>query len=81
MRCTLHIERMGSDKFIQNRCLLTAKNRSLGARRLRWEDNIKMNHKEIKRGGVGCVHEVHVRDQRRRLMNFWSRYLAADFFE
>jgi hypothetical protein len=37
--------------------------------RLRWEDNIKMDLKEIMWGGMDLIHTAQDKDQRRTLVN------------
>jgi hypothetical protein len=43
--------------------------RPLGRPRLRWEDNIRMDLREIVRGGVDWMHLVQDRDQWWAVMN------------
>jgi hypothetical protein len=42
--------------------------RSLEIPRRRWEDNIRMDLKEIRWGGVDCMHPAQDRDQWRDLV-------------
>jgi hypothetical protein len=43
--------------------------RPLGRTRRRWEDNIKMNLREIGFGGVDCIHLAQDRDRWQALVN------------
>jgi hypothetical protein len=43
--------------------------RPLGRFRLRWEDNIKMDHREIGSGGVDWIDLAQDRDQWRAFVN------------
>jgi hypothetical protein len=44
-------------------------NRPLGRPRCRWEDDIRMNLREIGWGGMDCIDLVQDRDQWRALVN------------
>jgi hypothetical protein len=44
-------------------------NRQLGRPRLLWEDNIKMNLKEVECGGMDRIELSHDRDRWRALVN------------
>jgi hypothetical protein len=43
--------------------------RPLGRPRRRWEDDVKMDHREIGWGGVDCIDLAEDRDQSRALVN------------
>jgi hypothetical protein len=43
--------------------------RELGSPRCRWEDNIRMNLREIECGGVDWIHLAQDRDQWRSLLD------------
>jgi hypothetical protein len=43
--------------------------RPLGRSRRRWEDNIKMDRREIRWGGMDWIHLAQDRDQWRALVN------------
>jgi hypothetical protein len=57
--------------------------RLLGRPRRRWEDNIKMDLREIGFGDVGRIHWAQDRDRWRALvnmvMNLWVPYSAGNF--
>jgi len=65
-----HVARMGE---MRNACNTSVRKpegkRPLGRSRHRWEDNIRMDLKEIGCEGVGWVHLVQDRDQWRPLVN------------
>jgi hypothetical protein len=43
--------------------------RQLGRSRRRWEDNIKMDLREVRWGDIGCIYLAQGRDQWRALVN------------
>jgi hypothetical protein len=43
--------------------------RPIGRPRLRWEDNIKIDLQEVRRGGVDCIELAEDRDRWRALVN------------
>ena len=70
MRWAGHVVRMG-DKRRTYRILVgnPEGKRPLGRPRLRWEDNIKMDLKEVGCGGMDWIYLVQDRDSWRALVN------------
>ena len=64
MRWAGHVARMGERRGVY-RVLVgkPAGKRPLGRLRLRWEDNIKMNIKEVGRGGMDWIEVAQCRDR------------------
>jgi len=64
MKWTVHVARMGEMKN-ENRILVGKPEgkRPLGGRRCRWEDNIKMDHREVGCDDVDWTHLTQGRDQ------------------
>jgi hypothetical protein len=70
MRWVGHVARMGEERDKYN--ILVARpegRRPLGRSRRRWEDNIKVNHREIGFGNVDWIHWAKDRDRWRALVN------------
>jgi hypothetical protein len=70
MRWAGHVARMGEVRCAYN--ILVGRpegRRPLGRPRRRWEDNIKMDHREIGFGDVDWIHWVQDRDRWRALVN------------
>jgi hypothetical protein len=70
MRWAGHVARMGEVMDIYN--ILVGRpegRRPLGRPRRRWEDNIKMNQREIGFGNVDWIHWAQDRDRWRALVN------------
>jgi len=70
MRWVVHVARIGEMRNERN--ILVRKpegKRPLGKRRRRWEDNIRMDLREIGRQGVEWMHVVQDRHQWRALLN------------
>jgi hypothetical protein len=70
MRWAGHVARMGATRNAYG--ILVRKpegNRPLGRPRRRWVDNIKIDLREIGRGGVDWVNQAQDRDQWRSLVN------------
>jgi hypothetical protein len=70
MRWAEHVARRG-EKRNAYRILVgePEKKRPLGRPRRRWEDNIKMDLREIEWGGMDCTDLAQDRDQWRALVN------------
>jgi hypothetical protein len=65
-----HVERMGERRGIKS--VLVRKpegKRPLGRRRLRWEDNIKMDLQEVGCGSMNSIELAQDRDRWRALVN------------
>jgi hypothetical protein len=70
MRWTWHVGRMGEVRGAYN--ILVGRpegRRPLGRSRRRWEDNIKMDRREIGFGDVDWIHWAQDRDRWRALVN------------
>jgi hypothetical protein len=70
MRQAGHVARMGERRNVYR--ILVGKpegRRPLGRPRRRWVDNIKMDHREIGRGGIDWIDLAQDRDQWRPLVN------------
>jgi hypothetical protein len=64
-----HVARMSARRNVYN--ILVGKpegNRPLGRPRRKWEDNIKMDLRQIVWGGMDWIRLVHGRDKRRALV-------------
>jgi superfamily II DNA/RNA helicase len=75
MRWTGHVARMGEKGNAYT--ILVGKpegKRPLGKLRRRWEDNMKMDLREIGRGGMDWINLAEDRDQWRALVNKVTRY-------
>ena len=66
MRWTGHVARMGERRGV-NRGLVWKP--PLGKPRRRWEDNIKMDLKEMGCGGMACIDLAQDRDRWREVVN------------
>jgi hypothetical protein len=78
MRWAGHIAQMGSKRNLRK--ILVGKpdeKRSLGRPKLRWVDNIKMNHREIGWGGIDSSDLAEDRNQCRALVNTVVNLLVA----
>jgi hypothetical protein len=70
MRLAGHVARMGEVRGAYD--ILVGRSegrRPLGRPRHRWEDNIKMDLREIGSGNVDCIHLAQDRDRWRALVN------------
>jgi hypothetical protein len=70
VRWTGHVARMGKNRNAYR--ILVGKpegKRPLGRPRHRWEDNIRMDLREIEEGGMGWIYLAQDRDQWRALVN------------
>jgi hypothetical protein len=59
----------GRDKYIQSLVRKFEGMRPFGIPRHRWEDNIRMDLREIGWEGVNCIHVVQNRDQWQAVVN------------
>jgi hypothetical protein len=70
MRWAGHVERMGEERDAYNNLVGRPEGRRpLGRPRCRWEDNIKMDLREIGFGDVDWIHWAQDRDRWRSLVN------------
>jgi hypothetical protein len=64
--CSTHVEKRNAYRLLVGK---QEGNIPLGRLRCRWEDNIKMDLKEIGCGGMGWIKRAQDRDQWRALVN------------
>ena len=69
MRWAGNIERMGERSVYRVLVGKPEGKRPLGRPRLRWEDNIKLNHQDVGCGGMDWIELVQDRDRWRALVN------------
>jgi len=69
LRWSGHVARMGDDKCVQYFGRKTWKEDTLGRHERRWEDNIRMDIREIVWEGMDLIHLAQDRDQWRDRAN------------